>query len=66
MEMSVLTATATRSGESRSRAIGLGASALASVGWGFGAFLGLLAALVAGGPVLVPAARSYLESRKAR
>jgi hypothetical protein len=37
-----------------------------SVGWGFGAFLGLLAALVAGGPVLVPAARSYLESRKAR
>ncbi len=37
-----------------------------SVGWGFGAFLGLLAALVAGGPVLVPAVRSYLESRKAR
>jgi len=37
-----------------------------SVGWGFGAFLGLLAALVAGGPVLVPAVRSYLDSRKAR
>jgi hypothetical protein len=37
-----------------------------SVGWGFGAFVGLLAALVAGGPVLVPAVRSYLESRKAR
>jgi hypothetical protein len=37
-----------------------------SIGWGFGAFLGLLAALVAGGPVLVPAVRSYLESRKAR
>jgi Double zinc ribbon len=37
-----------------------------SVGWDFGAFLGLLAALVAGGPVLVPAVRSYLESRKAR
>lgn len=37
-----------------------------SIGWGFGAFLGLIAALVAGGPVLVPAVRSYLESRKAR
>ncbi|MGD0699955.1 MAG: hypothetical protein ABSA02_08735 [Trebonia sp.] len=37
-----------------------------SVGWGFGAFVGLLGALVAGGPVLVPAVRSYLESRKAR
>jgi hypothetical protein len=37
-----------------------------SVGWDFGAFLGLLAALVAGGPVLVPAVRSYLENRKAR
>jgi hypothetical protein len=36
----------------------------ASVGWGFGAFLGLLAALVAGGPVLYPAIRSYLDSRK--
>ena len=37
-----------------------------SIGWGFGAFLGLIAALVAGGPVLVPAVRSYLDSRKAR
>jgi hypothetical protein len=35
-----------------------------SVGWGFGAFLGLLAALVAAGPVLYPAIRSYLDSRK--
>jgi hypothetical protein len=37
-----------------------------SVGWGFGAFLGLLGALVAAGPVLVPAVRSYLASRNAR
>jgi len=36
-----------------------------SVGWGFGAFLGVLAALVAAGPVVVPAVRSYLDSRKA-
>jgi hypothetical protein len=35
-----------------------------SVGWGFGAFLGLIGALVAAGPVLYPAGRSYLESRK--
>jgi len=35
-----------------------------SVGWGFGAFLGLLAALVAAGPVLYPAIRSYMDSRK--
>jgi hypothetical protein len=33
-------------------------------GWGFGAFLGLIAALAAAGPVLYPAGRSYLESRK--
>ena len=30
-----------------------------------GAFIGLLAALVAAGPVVVPAVRSYLEGRKA-
>ncbi len=36
------------------------------VGWTWGAFVGLLAALGAGGPVLVPAVRSYLESRNAR
>jgi hypothetical protein len=36
----------------------------ASISWGFGAFLGLLAALVAAGPVLYPAIRSYLDSRK--
>jgi hypothetical protein len=35
-----------------------------SVGWGFGAFLGLLAALVAAGPVLVPAFRSFRDSRR--
>jgi len=35
-----------------------------SVGWGFGAFLGLLAALVAAGPVLVPAARAFRDSRR--
>jgi hypothetical protein len=37
-----------------------------SVGWGFGAFLGLLAALVAAGPVLYPAIRAFLDARKAR
>jgi hypothetical protein len=37
-----------------------------SVGWGWGAFVGLLGALVAAGPVLVPAVRSYLASRNAR
>jgi hypothetical protein len=37
-----------------------------SVGWGFGAFLGLIAALAAAGPVLVPAVRSYLDSRRVR
>jgi hypothetical protein len=36
-----------------------------SVSWGVGAFIGLLAALVAAAPVIVPAVRSYLESRKA-
>jgi len=36
-----------------------------SVGWGLGAFIGLLAALVAAGPVIVPGVRSYLESRNA-
>ena len=35
------------------------------MGWGWAAFIGLLAALAAAGPVLVPAARSYLESRNA-
>lgn len=35
-----------------------------SIGWDWGAFVGLLAALVAAGPVIVPAVRSYLEARK--
>ena len=37
-----------------------------SVGWAWGGFLGLLAALVAAGPVVYPAVRSYLESRNSR
>jgi hypothetical protein len=36
------------------------------VGWTWGAFIALLAALAAAGPVLVPAVRSYLESRQTR
>jgi hypothetical protein len=36
-----------------------------SVGWGFGAFLALIASIVAAGPVIYPAVRSYLESRNA-
>lgn len=35
-----------------------------SVGWAWGAFIGLLAAIVAAGPVIAPAVRSYLESRR--
>jgi len=35
------------------------------VGWAGGAFVALLAALAAAGPVVVPAVRSYLDSRKA-
>ena len=35
------------------------------VGWSWGAFIALLAALAAAGPVVVPAVRSYLDSRKA-
>jgi hypothetical protein len=35
------------------------------MGWGWAAFIGLLAALAAAAPVMVPAARSYLESRNA-
>jgi hypothetical protein len=35
------------------------------VGWAWGAFVALLAALAAAGPVVVPAVRSYLDSRKA-
>jgi hypothetical protein len=35
------------------------------VGWDWGAFIALLAALAAAAPVLVPAVRSYLDSRKA-
>jgi hypothetical protein len=35
------------------------------VGWTWGAFIALLAALAAAGPVVVPAVRSYLERRKA-
>lgn len=33
------------------------------VGWGWAAFIGLLAALAAAGPVIYPAVRSYLDSR---
>jgi len=35
------------------------------VGWSWGAFIALLAALAAAGPVVVPAVRAYLASRKA-
>lgn len=35
------------------------------VGWGWAAFIGLIAALVAAGPVIVPAVRTYQESRNA-
>jgi len=35
------------------------------MGWGWAAFIGLLAAIAAAAPVMVPAARSYLESRNA-
>ena len=38
---------------------------LLGMGWGWAAFIGLLAALAAAAPVMVPAARSYLESRNA-
>jgi hypothetical protein len=34
------------------------------VGWGWAAFIGLLAALAAAGPVVYPAVKSYLDSRK--
>jgi hypothetical protein len=36
-----------------------------SVGWGFGAFLALIASIVAAGPVIYPAVKSYLNSRNA-
>ncbi len=36
-----------------------------SIGWDFGSFLALIGAIVAGGPVIYPAVRSYLDSRKA-
>jgi hypothetical protein len=36
-----------------------------SVGWGFGAFLALIASIAAAGPVIYPAVKSYLDSRKA-
>ncbi len=35
------------------------------VGWAWGAFVGLIAAIVAGGPVIYPAVKSYLDSRSA-
>jgi hypothetical protein len=38
--------------------------ASSGVGWSWGAFIALLAALAAAGPVVVPAVRSYLASRK--
>jgi hypothetical protein len=34
------------------------------VGWDFGAFVGLIAALAAAAPFIVPAVRSYLQSRR--
>jgi hypothetical protein len=36
------------------------------VGWGWAAFIGLIAALAAAGPVIYPAVRSYLDSRNGR
>jgi hypothetical protein len=36
-----------------------------SVSWDFGAFLALIASLVAAGPVAYPAIRSFMDSRKA-
>jgi hypothetical protein len=36
-----------------------------SISWDFGAFLALVASLVAAGPVVYPAVRSFLDSRKA-
>jgi hypothetical protein len=36
-----------------------------SISWDFGAFLALLASIVAAGPVIYPAVRSYLDSRNA-
>lgn len=36
-----------------------------SVSWDFGAFLALIASLVAAGPVIYPAVKTYLDSRKA-
>ncbi len=35
-----------------------------SVGWAWGAFVGLLAALAAAGPVIWPAAQTYMQSRQ--
>ena len=36
-----------------------------SVGWDFGAFLALIASIVAAGPVIYPAVKSYLDNRNA-
>jgi hypothetical protein len=36
-----------------------------SVGWDYGAFLALIASLVAAGPVVYPVVRSFLDNRKA-
>jgi hypothetical protein len=36
-----------------------------SFGWGFGAFLALIASIVAAAPVIYPAVKSYLDSRNA-
>ena len=35
-----------------------------SIHWGFGAFLGLIAAIVAAGPVVYPVVKAYLDRRK--
>jgi hypothetical protein len=36
-----------------------------SVGWGFGAFLALIASIVAAGPVIYPAVKTFIDSRNA-
>jgi Double zinc ribbon len=35
-----------------------------SIGWAWGAFIGLIAAIAAAAPVITPAVRSYVESRR--
>jgi hypothetical protein len=42
-----------------------GGDTAVSIGWGFGAFLALIASIVAAAPIIYPAVRSYLQSRNA-